>query len=746
MLVKYGSFFAFLLITVSWASSSDNGKDFAFQFSQVGEALIDEALNTPEISSQLTSSSHAILSSIATKNEYAMRYYDFAIQSYDFRNLGFDSVDPKYWNAFISYPFPDFSCQQRDQAQIIVNEIVLPHHPFLAQVPFRFHIADFLDQDQRIFDIDFFLDKVAYNNFSQEFSQILALDDPSEAHILLKALLHKAKNTSFPDLDFKYHHAFIANAPFQYFKRINYSHEHHKNINSFISELAPALYSEIAEDSKQLADKILAGLLPSIYSKLTDTSYEIAIRKYQESLLQPIDKSYLWDPQQLHSDLIEALQALSIVENFNLRPYIKIIEFIVDDSPLAHLFRHYIAQNFCKPSNLPPQHKPLFWRSLIFTSITDFSTICPYHSNQIIEKLQLPSLDQVKSVFVQGLLGDQFSSEVHFRLVSAWGHTTVFAIVLQIYNDISFDDVYWALENVSQSGCTSIVELLLQSNHVISAYDCGRALISASENGHASVVVLLLQSRADIPDYRVGWALIRASNNGHTHVVELLLQSRTDIPAESLAKALISASESGYISIIERLLYHRNDIPADDIGRVLRDASENGHATIVVCLLHYCHDIPTDGVGLALIRASENGHTTIVERLLHYRHNIPADRVGSALIRASEKGHTTIVERLLHYCHDIPTDHAGLALIRASENGHTTIVERLLHYRHNIPADRVGLALIRASENGHTTIVERLLHYCHDIPADLVGLALIRASENGHAPVVELLRQFQMNH
>jgi hypothetical protein len=178
MLVKYGSLFAFLLMTVSWASSSDNGEDFAFQFSQVGEALIDEALNTPEISSQLTSSSHAILSSIATKNEYAMLYYNFAIQSYDFRNLGFDSVDPKYWNAFISYPFREFSCQQRDQAQIIVNEIVLPHHPFLAQVPFRFHTADFLDQDQRIFDIDFFLDKVAYNNFSQEFSEILALDDP----------------------------------------------------------------------------------------------------------------------------------------------------------------------------------------------------------------------------------------------------------------------------------------------------------------------------------------------------------------------------------------------------------------------------------------------------------------------------------------------------------------------------------------------------------------------------------------
>jgi hypothetical protein len=109
MLIKYFSFLILLLITVSCASSSDDGEEImAVSFSQVGEALIKEALDTPEISSRLTSSSHAILTSIASKIELAMSFYDFAVQNYDFHELGFNSEDPQSWNAFIKIPFRVF--------------------------------------------------------------------------------------------------------------------------------------------------------------------------------------------------------------------------------------------------------------------------------------------------------------------------------------------------------------------------------------------------------------------------------------------------------------------------------------------------------------------------------------------------------------------------------------------------------------------------------------------------------------
>jgi hypothetical protein len=563
MLVKYFSFLVFLFITVSWASSNDDGAEVTVPFSQVGEALIEEALITPEISSQFTSSSHAILSSIASKNELAMSFYDFAVENYDFHKLGFNSEDPQSWNAFINIPFRDFSSQQPDQAQEIINKIVLPSHPFLSQVPFKLHTADFLNQF--IINIDFFLDKVAYNIFAQQLSQILALEDPSEAQILLKALLHKAKNSSFPDPEFKYHRAFLANVPFDYFKKINYCCRpgHHSNINSFISQLAPVLYYEIAEDSKQLADKILAGLLPSIYSKLTDTSYENTIGQYQESLLQPINNNaYLWDPHEFHDDLIEAVKALTSGRNYYLGPYLKMLEFLLsDDSHLAHLFRHYIAQNYFKPPYLFKasffrNHFErlfcLFWRSLIFSSLSDFSAIFPDHYGQILQQLLLPSLDALS---LYGNLDDHFNSKKYFNLLSGWGHISTIELLLQSRTDISADDVGQALEHVAIGGNTLIIEPFLEErNTEISADHIGLAL------RNAAIVKLLLQSNTEISAYHIGLALHNAAKGGHTLIVELLLQYCDHIHADHIGDALEEASERGHTPIVELLLQRRNDM------------------------------------------------------------------------------------------------------------------------------------------------------------------------------------------
>jgi hypothetical protein len=595
MLVKYISFLVFLLITVSWASSSDDDadKEIAASFYQVGEVLIKDALNTPEISSQLTSSSHAILSSIASKNEFAMSFYDFAVQKYKFHKLRFDSEDPQYWNAFINYPFRGFSRKQPDRAQEIIDKIVLPHHPFLSQVQFTFQTDEFLGQF--IPDIDMCLDKVAYNIFAKHFSQILALEDQSEAQILLKALLHKAKNSSFPDTEFKYHHAFLANVPFDYFKKINYCHpEHHNSINSFIYQLAPILYSEIAEDSKQLADKILSGLLPSIYSTLTDTSYENTIGKYQESLLQPINNNaYLWDPHEFHDDLIEAVKALTSGRNYYLGPYLKMLEFLLsDDSHLAHLFRHYIAQNYFKPpylfkASFLRNHLErlfcLFWRSLIFSSLSDFSAIFPHHYGQILQQLLLPSLDALS---LYGNLDDHINSKKYFNLLSGWGHISTIELLLQSRTDISANDVGQALEHVAIGGNTLIIEPFLEErNTEISADHIGLAL------RNAAIVKLLLQSNTEISAYHIGLALRNAAEGGHTLIVELLLQYCDHIHADHIGEALCTAAEGGHTPIVELLLQSYTEISADHIGDALEEASERGHTPIVELLLQRRNDM-----------------------------------------------------------------------------------------------------------------------------------------------------------
>jgi ankyrin repeat protein len=747
MVIKYFSFLVLMLITVSWASSNDDGEEVTVPFSQVGEALIEEALNTSEISSLFTSSSHAILSSIASKNEYTMPFYDFAVQNYDFYELGFDSEDPQYWNAFINTPFRDFSSQQPDRAQEIINNIVLPSHPFLSQVPFTFQTAKLLGQLNPFIEV--FLDKVAKDIFAQQFSQILALEDQSEAQILLKDLLHKSKNSSFPDPAFKYHHAFIANVPFDYFKRTDYCRpEHHANINSFISLLASNLYYEIAKDSKQLADEMLSGLLPSIYSKLTYTSYQKTIEKYQESSLQPIDKSYLWDPQEFHGDVLEALQALSVVENSNFLPYLEILEFLSDDSPLANLFRHYIAQNFCKPSDLRIQHQhqsplfSLFWRSLIFSSFTDFSAIFPHHSHQILQQLQLlPSLDEVQSLFVNGLLDDQFSSEFDFPLITLWDHTSTIELLLLRFTDIPAYVIDDALEYASFTGHTTTVDLLLQRRTDIAVDLVSLALHNASINGHTSTVDLLLQRRTDISANNAGSALQEAAKSGNTLTVQIILQCRTDISTDYVSRALEYASGHGYTPIAELLLQRRTDIFADYVGRSLEYASGGGYTPIVELLLQFRTDILFDKVGHALEYASGHGYTPIVELLLQSRTDIPSDNVCRALRSASESGHIAIIELFLQCNTDISTDYVSGALEKASQGGHTPIVELLLQRCADISAYHAGSALRSAAESGHTAIVELLLRSYTEISADHVGDALEEASERGHTTIVELLLQ-----
>jgi len=180
MLIQLFSFLVLVLSTITWACTSntqeiiDNLCSDPLRFT----ALINEALNTPEISSQLSSSSHAVLSSISSENEYTIPFYNFILENYDFHKLGFDSEDPHYWNALINYPFRDFARQHVEQAQVIINQKVLPRHPFLSQVPFTFETTKFLDQF--IPDLDCFLDQVAKNIFVENFYQILALENPPD--------------------------------------------------------------------------------------------------------------------------------------------------------------------------------------------------------------------------------------------------------------------------------------------------------------------------------------------------------------------------------------------------------------------------------------------------------------------------------------------------------------------------------------------------------------------------------------
>jgi ankyrin repeat protein len=399
------------------------------------------------------------------------------------------------------------------------------------------------------------------------------------------------------------------------------------------------------QDEEALLKK--APYAPEISSELSSTPFDDS------------KKAYLWNPQRFHGDLLEALQALSIVENLNFPPsYLKVIEFSSDDSPLSRNYRDYITLNYSKPPYLLPQHQSLFWRSLIFSSFTEFSSISPRESRQIIEQLQFfRDLAKFHLIFGYGLLDDQFLPNEHFLLVTGWCHNPTVKLLLQYRDDISTDNV------------------------------C-QAFYCADLNGNDEVFGLLLKYRTDIPASYVGQVLAKAVR---APIVELLLQSCADIPSEHVHSALRIASKFGYTSIVELILQYRKniDICSKHAGMALKYASKRGHTSIVELLLQSRCYIISDDFDWALRDAAEGGNFQIVKMLLHRIDDMFAYNFVWALEYASRKGHTPIVNLILQHLNDISANHVFWSLKNASSNIFPSISKLIEQHRNYISSNSI---------------------------------------------------------
>ena len=749
MLIQYISVlvFVFVISPATWASSPnrENQESTVKLFDRPDTIeftpCINEALSTPEILSQLSSSSHALLSSFASQNEYAVPFYEFALENYDFLYYGFDSEDPVCLNALIKDTFWEFCRQHSDQAQLIINQIVIPNHPFLSQVHFTFKATGFLDPNiNQIPDIEFFLDKVAKNIFALQFSQILDLENSSEAQILFRALLRKAKNIFCNDPEYKYHHAFLANVPFHYFKNAQFvSFNYFDDISSYVSHLASALYRAIADDSKSQARELLAGILPSNCPSLPDpdSTYMNSISEYQERLLQPIDNSYLWDPQLLFDDLLAALN----IEDSNFAPYLAVLRFLSEDSSLANLFRHYIAQNHHQPSNLTQEQQPLFWRSLVFSSFSAFSSLLPNHSRQISDQIFLLS-GQNLSILDHDLVDYQFSSDVQFASVAVWGHTATVDLLLQSRADISAKWVGLALQYAVISGHTDTVDIILQRRTDFPAYRAEEALRIAAQGGQADIVDIILQRCTNISAYHAGDTLCHAAKAGHAETVDLFLRLRTNIDVAHAGTAFMIASQGGHTAIVAILLQHRADISANHAGVALQYAVKGGYTDTVDIILQRITDISAFRAEEALRTAAQGGHADIVDIILQRCTNISAYHAGDTLCHAAKAGHAETVDLFLRLRTNIDVAHAGTAFMIASQGGHTAIVAILLQRRTDIPAYRAEEALRIAAQGGHTDIVNIILQRCTNISAYHAGDALQLASQGGYIEIATALQTY----
>ena len=148
----------------------------------------------------------------------------------------------------------------------------------------------------------------------------------------MKDLLRKVKYIHTHDQEFKWHHAFLTNVPILYYKKFDYSnYVQHAGIDDFISALAHSIYEMVAVNYMIQAAELLAKIQPDIYSTLNDPSYHRVIVAYSISSSQPIDCSYLWEPQEFCDFLNETLPDLISLDASN---YIQINKFSFERSSI----------------------------------------------------------------------------------------------------------------------------------------------------------------------------------------------------------------------------------------------------------------------------------------------------------------------------------------------------------------------------------------------------------------------------
>ena len=216
---------------------------FSDQSSKITLSL-SEALIIPEISTEITPFVHTMMTFCASQEEECvMDFYKLALQNHDFNDSRFDKTNSACWIIFVDTQFRNFSRENSKLAEMIINKLAIPRHPFLSQVSYVFKANEFLSDI--ILDIDTYLDKMAFRIFTKKLYAILTFED-AEAQILLKDLLHKIKDMQSYDPGYKWHHAFLLNVPIHYFKKLDYSYfEYHVGIESYISVISQNIYKKV---------------------------------------------------------------------------------------------------------------------------------------------------------------------------------------------------------------------------------------------------------------------------------------------------------------------------------------------------------------------------------------------------------------------------------------------------------------------------------------------------------------------
>ena len=222
---------------------------------------------------------------------------------------------------------------------------------------------------------------------------------------------------------------------------------------------------------------------------------------------------------------------------------------------------------------------------------------------------------------------------------------------LKLGEDLSYDNIDYAIDDAVRNGQIEIVRLLLQDERFYPGYEDGLAIRSAIQYDHIEIVKLLLN------DPRVDtWGSFRESiKYNRIEIFKLLLADDRVDPADDDNRAIIYAAEKGRVKGFKLLLADYRVDPSDLNNAAIRLASGNGHPEIVKLLLADQRVNPAADDNYAIIFASENGHVEIVKLLLEDGRADPSASNNQAIKLAYQHNHFEVVKLLLlyYYYHEL---------------------------------------------------------------------------------------------
>lgn len=253
--------------------------------------IILEVLETPEMSRLLSPMDASILNAFKNQEPATRDFFDFVYQ----QNCQFDyktcKNGPNFWYLISDCYFSRFSHTAMHQAQDIFQTVIIPSHPFFAELAnLHIQIETVFSQHNQTFHkaIELIIHQIFTEQWTRIFSSTDALEDPQYQLLLLLQKYKGAMSWKTPAIE--YSCIFLMNLRLEDIKdsvvtklaeNFDFYHRMH--------EFAAIVYEQLNARLPLQAQTALKRVVPSVYQESRHKGYTTIMKKYLESKVKPQD-------------------------------------------------------------------------------------------------------------------------------------------------------------------------------------------------------------------------------------------------------------------------------------------------------------------------------------------------------------------------------------------------------------------------------------------------------------------------